>query len=62
MVEIYVGSEDMLCLGRFGDHWVLSLDSSGPDPLLGLAVGSSDRLLGLRESQACVVLYADPIW
>lgn len=47
VVDVYVSSED---LGRFEGHWVVRLVSSGPDPPLGLVVGSSDRLLGLRES------------
>lgn len=50
VVDVYVGSEDVLYLGRFEGHWVVRLVSSGPDPPLGLVVGSSDRLLGLRES------------
>lgn len=50
VVDVYVGSEDVLYLGRFEGHWVVGLVSSGPDPPLGLVVRSSDRLLGLRES------------
>lgn len=50
---IDVGLENMLYLRSFGDHWVdhwvASLLSSESDPLLGLAVGSSDRYLGLGE-------------